>query len=535
LGFKRADTEEVEKRMGESRSVNARHRMRSGSEGAEALESIGMPSGEDNSRTVFTAPIRLEPVVPRAFEAEAAREPRARDRYRAIGLGLALTDGVCILIALMSGYFARFNSLRPLNAVAITAASILWVAVFRVFGVYAPHRLSPEEEFRRILGASSMGVILIVFGTSWVHLPSSRLSIGLTFFMVVTLELVARRGWRRVMWRLRKNGWLSFRTIVIADGPEIETAFSALSRPGTGFSPVGYVSPPEGPQAIRLDVFDAPLLGSLDELDSIIVEQGADCLFVARTSLNSAEMLKVVQAARRHGAELRLLANLPEVLTSRVNIQQIGDVTSLALKSATLTGVQSVIKRLSDIVISVIALVTLSPLLGVVALLVRVTSSGPVLFRQTRITAGGRPFTMYKFRTMVADADHILSSQTVDKTVPFFKLSTDSLLSPIGRFLRRTSLDELPQLFNVLKGEMSLVGPRPLPAEQVRANLEVLGPRHEVRAGMTGWWQINGRSILDVEQSVRMDLFYIENWSLSLDLFILLKTFGALFARRGAY
>jgi exopolysaccharide biosynthesis polyprenyl glycosylphosphotransferase len=527
--------EEVEKRMGESRSVDARHRMRSGSEGAEALESIGMPSGEDNSRTVFAAPIRLEPILPRAFEAEVAREPRARVRYRAIGLGLALTDGACILIALMSGYFSRFNSLRPLNAVAITAASILWVAVFRVFGVYAPHRLSPEEEFRRILGASSMGVILIVFGTSWAHLPSSRLSIGLTFFMVVTLELVARRGWRRVMWRLRKNGWLSFRTIVIADGPEIETAFSALSRPGTGFSPVGYVSPPEGPQAIRLDVFDAPLLGSLDELDSIIVEQGADCLFVARTSLNSAEMLKVVQAARRHGAELRLLANLPEVLTSRVNIQQIGGVTSLALKSATLTGVQSVIKRLSDIVISVIALVTLSPLLGVVALLVRVTSSGPVLFRQTRITAGGRPFTMYKFRTMVADADHILSSQTVDKTVPFFKLSTDSLLSPIGRFLRRTSLDELPQLFNVLKGEMSLVGPRPLPAEQVRANLEVLGPRHEVRAGMTGWWQINGRSILDVEQSVRMDLFYIENWSLSLDLFILLKTFGALFARRGAY
>ncbi len=533
--FKRAETEEVEKRMGESRSVDTRHRMQSGSEGAEALDSIGMPSGEDTPRTMFPAPTRLERVVPPAFEAEVAPEPRARARYRVIGFGLAVTDGACILAALMSGYFARSNSFRPVYAVAIVSASILWVAVFRAFGVYAPHRLSPEEEFRRILGASGIGVILIALGPSWAHVPSSGLSIGLTFLMVVTLELVARRGWRRFMWRLRRSGWLSFRTLVIADGPEIETAFSALSRPGTGFGPVGYVSPPADRQVIRLDVSDAPLLGSLDELDSIIVEQRADCLFVARTSLNSAEMLKVVQAARRHGAELRLLANLPEVLTSRVNIQQIGDVTALALKSATLTGVQSLIKRLSDVLISVIALVTLSPLFGLVALLVRLTSQGPVLFRQTRITAGGRPFTMYKFRTMVPDADHIISGQTVDKTVPFFKMSTDSLLTPIGRFLRRTSLDELPQLFNVLKGEMSLVGPRPLPAEQVRANLEVLGPRHEVRAGMTGWWQINGRSILDVEQSVRMDLFYIENWSLSLDLFILLKTFGALFARRGAY
>jgi exopolysaccharide biosynthesis polyprenyl glycosylphosphotransferase len=378
-------------------------------------------------------------------------------------------------------------------------------------------------------------VMIVVLGTYWAHSPPSGLWMGLTFLLVLALELIARRGWRKLMWRLRKSGWLSFRTLVIADGPEIETVFSTLFEPGAGFSPIGYVSPHEERQAIRGDMLQASLLGSLDELDSIVVDQGVDCLFVARTSLNSAEMLKVVQAARRHGAELRLQANLPEVLTSRVNLQQIGDVTALALKSATLTGAQSIIKRLSDIFISGIGLVTLSPVFGAVALLVRFTSPGPVLFRQTRITAGGRPFTMYKFRTMVADADHIMTGQTLDKTVPFFKLNTDSLLTPMGGFLRRASLDELPQLFNVLRGEMSLVGPRPLPAEQVAANLDFLGPRHEVRAGMTGWWQIKGRSSLDVEQSVRMDLFYIENWSLSLDIYILLKTFGALFARRGAY
>jgi lipopolysaccharide/colanic/teichoic acid biosynthesis glycosyltransferase len=175
------------------------------------------------------------------------------------------------------------------------------------------------------------------------------------------------------------------------------------------------------------------------------------------------------------------------------------------------------------------------PVLAIVAILVRVTSRGPVLFRQQRVTAGGRTFTMVKFRTMVQDADERLKTHQMDTRTPFFKVQSGSLLTPVGRFLRRWSLDELPQLFNVVKGDMSLVGPRPLPAPQVAANLDLLAARHEVKAGLTGWWQIQGRSDLDVEESVRLDLFYIENWSLALDLFILLKTFGVLIAHRGAY
>jgi lipopolysaccharide/colanic/teichoic acid biosynthesis glycosyltransferase len=143
---------------------------------------------------------------------------------------------------------------------------------------------------------------------------------------------------------------------------------------------------------------------------------------------------------------------------------------------------------------------------------------------------------MYKFRTMRDDADRLLEELEVDPSAPFFKLGAeDPRLTRVGRFLRKYSLDELPQLLNVLKGEMSLVGPRPLPAEQVAANLELLGPRHEVSAGVTGWWQVQGRSeVDDADEAVRMDLFYIENWSLALDLFVLLKTFGAVLAKRGA-
>jgi lipopolysaccharide/colanic/teichoic acid biosynthesis glycosyltransferase len=166
---------------------------------------------------------------------------------------------------------------------------------------------------------------------------------------------------------------------------------------------------------------------------------------------------------------------------------------------------------------------------------VNLTSKGPIIYRQTRVGRRGEPFTMYKFRTMIDEADRILEELHVDPSTPYFKLEDDPRLSRIGRTLRRLSLDELPQLLNVLKGDMSLVGPRPLPADQVEANRDLLEPRHEVRPGISGWWQIKGRSSLDSDQALRMDLFYIENWSLSFDIYILLKTVETVLGRRGAY
>jgi lipopolysaccharide/colanic/teichoic acid biosynthesis glycosyltransferase len=171
----------------------------------------------------------------------------------------------------------------------------------------------------------------------------------------------------------------------------------------------------------------------------------------------------------------------------------------------------------------------------VIAASVRVTSPGPVVFRQRRMTKNGRVFTMLKFRTMVADAGLSPSAKVPDVTEPFFKLRDDPRLTKIGYVLRKFSLDELPQLWNVLRGEMSLVGPRPLTIEQIEADPELLEPRHEVKSGMTGWWQINGRSDVSLEDAVRLDLFYIDNWSLSLDLYILLKTAGVILRGKGAY
>jgi lipopolysaccharide/colanic/teichoic acid biosynthesis glycosyltransferase len=185
-------------------------------------------------------------------------------------------------------------------------------------------------------------------------------------------------------------------------------------------------------------------------------------------------------------------------------------------------------------VLAALGLVVASPILLVAAIAIKATSPGPVLFRQDRVTKGIRSFQMYKLRTMT-EGPPLVDEQIADTTVPFFKVKQDARHTRVGRFLRQTSLDELPQLFNVFKGDMSLVGPRPLPTEQVAAHIELLGPRHEVRSGITGWWQIHGRSDVDPEEAIRMDHFYIENWSPALDLYVLVKTIGVLLTRRGAY
>jgi lipopolysaccharide/colanic/teichoic acid biosynthesis glycosyltransferase len=183
---------------------------------------------------------------------------------------------------------------------------------------------------------------------------------------------------------------------------------------------------------------------------------------------------------------------------------------------------RQILKRAFDLVMASTALVVTLPLWAAIAVAIRLSSPGPVFFNQERVTKDGRVFRMHKFRTMRVDVD-----SPVDASTPFFKLQADPRLTPVGRVLRRLSLDELPQFWNVLMGEMSLVGPRPLPADLVAANLELLSPRHEVPAGITGWWQVSGRRAVTPEEAVQLDLFYVQNWSLTLDLYILLKTFVA--------
>jgi exopolysaccharide biosynthesis polyprenyl glycosylphosphotransferase len=453
--------------------------------------------------------------------------------YRRIGLGLAVTDGLCLAIALTVSYLVRFG-FQPLPfdwLVTAVLSPFIWIAIFFGFRLHSPQHLSNWEEFSRTISASSLGVVVVALMSYWSKASFSRAWVGLTWLSVVILELAARRGWRWNIARLRQAGRLNFRTLIVGATPESGQLARDLRASNSGYLPVGCVSvdnesPVEG---------GVPIVGTLEELTAAVSASQADCLFVAPGALDMDAMARVAQVGRRAGAEVRVAANLPEVLAPRLTIQAMGSFMALSLRPVKLTGIQAVAKRIFDLALSVPGALLIVPIAALIAVAIKVESRGPVFFIQERVTKNGETFRMLKFRTMYQDADRLIDDAGIDLSRPFFKLEDDPRLTRVGRFLRRSSLDELPQLWNVFMGKMSLVGPRPLPVDQVRANEELLSPRLEVHAGITGWWQVQGRSDLDLHESLKLDVFYIENWSLGLDLYILLKTIGAVLRKRGAY
>ncbi len=451
--------------------------------------------------------------------------------YRWLSAGMMITDAAVLLVSLIAVHLLR-PEVTPLTAqfyVTLFVAPLVWVGVFYASGLYAPQHLSPPEEFRRLIGAASMGIVLLVLGSFWTQATLARSWVGITWLLALSLEMVTRRGWHWHMHKLKAAGRLAMRTFVIGTNDEAIRLRHSLDDRALGFRPVGFATPYSDVEELEeLPVF------SFEDLEDAVAANGVECLFVASTAVGSHQMMQLAQCARRTGTEIKVSANLPQILTSRLAVQPMGDVMTLSLRPVRLSGPQMVVKRGFDLAIGSLVLLAVSPVLMVVSAAIRLTSRGPALFKQERVTMGGRAFTVYKFRTMQLDADHLLKERGIDKSAAFFKVQDDPRLTTVGSFLRRSSLDELPQLLNVIKGDMSLVGPRPLPLEQVSANQELLAPRHEVRAGVTGWWQVNGRSDVDPKAAVQMDLFYIENWSLALDMYVLLKTAGIVIARRGA-
>jgi len=494
-----------------------------GSNTAKELEDDNPADAAGLSSSPGSAPPPTTPSRPGSGTAGAG----ALQRYRQVALGLALSDAVCVVVALLASYALRYSGeLVPAPEAAVIAlAPLVWIVVFHTFDLYSPQHLSAPEELRRVIGASGVGIILLVMGSFWSKASFSRAWVGLTFALVLVLELLPRRWWRAYQWRLRMDGRLALRTLIVGTSGEASRLVEILRAAASGFLPLGYVqtSEPTVP-ANRL-----PVLGRIGDLDRLVRDHAADCLFVASTGVTEADMSRVTQVARENEVEVRVLANLPQMLTSRLALLKVGAAIAVALRPARLSGPQAAMKRAIDLAVALPALLVSLPLWPAIALAIRLDSRGPVFFHQERVTKDGRIFRMHKFRTMRT------GDPAFDTTRPFFKLESDPRLTRVGEFLRRYSLDELPQLWNVLTGDMSIVGPRPLPADQVAANADLLTPRQAVPTGVTGWWQINGRSRVTAEEALRLDLFYIENWSPTLDLYILLKTFGAIVGRNGAY
>jgi exopolysaccharide biosynthesis polyprenyl glycosylphosphotransferase len=460
--------------------------------------------------------------------------PSSNGLYRRLALGLALTDAACITAALVVSRSLQSAIGRDLpgSLLVDVGVVVVTVVVLAGFKLYDLARLSPSEEFKRLVLGLGLSTTVVIAGSFWVRTPLSRTSVGVSWILMMVFVTASRRLWHVWLGRVRASGRLALRTLVVGSNGEVSRIVRWMQSPGSGFQPVGVV---EASPDHALGDEGTPVVGDLSMLETLIVREAVECVFVASTSVAEEHMSHLLRAARRHDVKLWVSANLPEVLASRVAPRSFGDMIALSLRPVRLTGWQAFVKRAFDLLMSIVTLVLLSPVMLAIAIAIRLESPGPVLFRQSRATRHNRPFTMLKFRTMFQNADSMLAERGIDPTAPFFKLGDgDPRLTRVGRFLRRTSLNELPQLVNIFRGAMSLVGPRPLPLDQVRAHPELLTARHEVRSGLTGWWQVNGRSDVDAEAAVRMDAFYVENWSLWLDLFVLLKTFGAVLRRRGA-
>ncbi|HXF72512.1 MAG TPA: sugar transferase [Actinomycetota bacterium] len=434
------------------------------------------------------------------------------------------------LVGLVLGVLQLRFGLGEVPAPILVAALLLppsWVGLFALWGLYRFPRLAPEEEFRRVLAAAAVGTLALM-STSYLLKAGFPRSTALSMLpggvgIALGVRLAARRMLRR-----RAAAGRVFRSAVVGTSEEAFRLADALLR-DDAWVPVGFVD---------LQGFGSrdllPVLGSLEDLDEIAREHELDALDVAGSEVDPARLADVLRAARRNGLDVRVSARVQDVLTTRLAIEPVGGLFTLLVRPPALSAWQAALKRAIDVVGAIVLGLLTIPLWLAVAVAVKLDSPGPVLFRQERVTKDGRTFRMLKFRTMAVDAVESARLRGLDLERPFFKLEDDPRVTRLGRFLRRWSLDELPQLWNVLVGEMSLVGPRPLPVEQVVANEEELAFRHEVRAGLTGWWQIQGRSDLTSEEALRRDLFYVLNWSVGLDLYILLMTAKAVIAGKGA-
>jgi len=465
-----------------------------------------------------------------------ATGPSARAQYAAFYRKVAVTDVLSIALALLFAYWIRFGIEMPTSdfLYMFLATPVVVVAVFAAFHLYEAFRYTPAEEFRRIILAVSLGLVALMVFSFWFQQDLAREWVGWSLALSLFLALITRRLWHWWVGRLRHRGHLSFATLIVGTNDEGLRLLLQLQSRAIGFTPIGLVAVGDESDEPHPAV---PVVGHVQDLRKLIRDTGAECVFVASSAVANQDMTPIAKAVRLSGVEVRITANLHDVLASRLSVQPLGGITALSLRPVRLSGTQVVAKFTFDILGASLLLIVLSPLLVVTALAVKLTSPGPIMFRQQRVGLRGRPFTMLKFRTMVVGADLLVDDLRARHGVEdvMFKLREDPRVTTVGRFLRRFSIDELPQLLNVVKGDMSLVGPRPPLPEEVTRYEDWQFDRLEVPPGITGLWQVSGRADLPFDDAVRLDLFYIENWSLTYDLFILAKTVPVLLTARGAY
>jgi len=471
-------------------------------------------------------------IVPRSARLTEARWV-AKYRWAALAgdLAAALTG---VSLALVGRFGAQINVGYIVLGAVLPIAWLACVALER--GYETRYFGTGPEEFRSIIRAAVMLTALVAITSYATKSQVARGFVVLAVPMTCFAAMFARWVLHRQIAHRRLSGRCMRRVLVVGRNDQVTTLWRHLvQRPADGYVVVATCLPRgdafEEPGSESLGRGEMDILKAVDEWDVDVVAVAAD------PELAGHSLRKLSWALEQRGIELIVSPGIVEVAGPRISIRPVAGLSLLHLERPSVSGGPHLLKTIFDRVVGCGLLLAVSPILVVTAVLVKLTSRGPVLFRQTRVGRGGEEFKMLKFRTMVVDAEARKAELVAlnEGNGVLFKLRDDPRVTKVGKYLRRFSIDELPQLVNVLRGDMSLVGPRPpLPAEVAQYAIDD-ARRMLVKPGLTGLWQVSGRSDLTWEESMRLDLRYADNWSIALDLLILWKTARAVLGKDGAY
>ncbi len=501
--------------------------------GSPALDGATVPAPE----------LRVPPLPPRELgvDSSATAAPAAERPHgvvRQLKLIMVLADLLAVAAGMavaISIYRSRLGPIEDAIGVAVLSLPV-WPLLFAQQGLYqARHVARRIEEFRRLVNAVVAGVIALAGISVLLQINLSRGWILLAGGGVMISTVVEREGIRAYVAHLRRTGRMSRRVVLVGGNSEADELSDMLRHSSElGYDIVGRVTT-EPAEAVVPDE-EVPHLGQTEDILAIVRRHHASGVVVATTDIDLERANRLVRDLTREGIYVELSSAMKDIATRRVTLRPLGRYPVMCVEPVAQGGSRAVFKRTFDIVCACIGLVLTAPILLTAAAAIRITSGPGVLFAQTRVGKDGNPFTVYKLRTMVPNAESLLGSlmDRNEASGPMFKMTDDPRVTPVGAFLRKTSIDELPQLLNVVSGKMSLVGPRPaLPHEAVQWN-DDLKERLRVKPGITGNWQVNGRFTASIEDYQRLDMYYVDNWSVVTDLVILAKTVPAVLKRKGA-
>ena len=467
------------------------------------------------------------------------------------------SDAVLILVGFAMAYWMRYNVSwpAPFNRIVqevLTAnyvsfanflpyALLLTTVLLTLFAMKSLYRIPRNagllDYAGPLISGSTTGIALVVLLTIIQRPLYSRLLFAFAWGTIIVLLCASRA----VMVNLRRWRWARGRgreRVLVVGGTGLgrQVMDSIVAQTFLGYSLLGYLEDRDPPATERRDGHFR-YLGVVQNLEALTRAQPIDQVIIALPFWEHHRLPEIVSVCRVAGIEFRVVPDLFELSFDRINVTNLSGIPLIGLKQLSLRGGNLLLKRVIDLALIILAAPVLLLLGGIVALAVKWDSPGPAIFKQQRVGKGGRSFTTYKFRTMVVDAEarKTALSELNEADGPIFKIRNDPRMTRIGRFLRRASLDEIPQLWNVLRDEMSLVGPRPQLPEEAALYEEWHRRRLEVKPGLTGLWQVLGRSDTSFDDMVRLDIYYAENWSPGMDLRIMLETIPAVLSGKGAY